>query len=102
MGRIVVDARALRGNPGGVASYTEALIEYLPVVLPDVDIVLLRDPAVPSLLPRAANVTEWSPTRRPNSPWTYFRMGRWLNVRLDPDDLFHAPYRILPRKLHAK
>src|SRR5437899_9036064 len=25
--RIVVDARTLRGDPGGVASYTEALIE---------------------------------------------------------------------------
>lgn len=102
MRRIAIDARGLRGDPGGVATYTEALVEYLPAVLPEVNIVLLRDPAAPSLRSRAANVTEWSLTRRPNNPWTYFRMGRWLNARLDPDDLFHAPYRILPRKLRMK
>jgi alpha-1,3-rhamnosyl/mannosyltransferase len=29
-------------------------------------------------------------------------MGSWLNARLSRDDLFHAPYRILPRGLNAK
>src|ERR1700730_14004433 len=101
-GRIVVDARALRGAPGGVVSYTEALIEHLPALLPEVPIVLLRDPHAPRALSRAPNVTEWSLGGKPNSPWTYFRMGSWLNARLGPDDLFHAPYRILPRGLDAK
>jgi len=101
-GRIVVDARALRGAPGGVVSYTEALIEHLPALLPEVPIVLLRDPHAPRALSRAPNVTEWSLGGKPNSPWTYFRMGSWLNARLGPDDLFHAPYRILPRGLNAK
>jgi glycosyltransferase involved in cell wall biosynthesis len=101
-GRIVVDARALRGAPGGVVSYTEALIEHLPVLLPDVPIVLLRHPHSSRALSRAANVTEWILGGKPNSPWTYFRMGSWLNARLGPDDLFHAPYRILPRGLNAK
>jgi glycosyltransferase involved in cell wall biosynthesis len=101
-GRIVVDARTLRGDPGGVASYTEALIEHLPAVLPEVPIVLLRHPRHPRALSRAPNVTEWVLGGKPNSPWTYFRMGSWLNARLSCDDLFHAPYRILPRGLNAK
>ena len=100
--RIVVDARALRGAPGGVVSYTEALIEHLPMLLPETPIVLLRHPNSPRALSRAPNVTEWSLGGNPNSPWTYFRMGSWLNARLSPDDLFHAPYRILPRGLNAK
>jgi len=58
--RIVVDARTLRGDPGGVASYTEALIEHLPAVLPEVPIVLLRHPLNPRALSRAPNVTEWA------------------------------------------
>ncbi|MDQ2824896.1 MAG: glycosyltransferase family 4 protein [Verrucomicrobiota bacterium] len=101
-GRIVVDARALRGDPGGVVSYTEALIEHLPTLLPEVPIVLLRHPQAPRALSRAPNVTEWTLGGKPNSPWTYFRMGSWLNARLSPDDLFHAPYRILPQGLTAK
>jgi glycosyltransferase involved in cell wall biosynthesis len=101
-GRIVVDARTLRGAPGGVVSYTEALIEHLPALLPEVPIVLLRHPHSPRALSRAPNVTEWILGGKPNSPWTYFRMGSWLNARLGPDDLFHAPYRILPRGLNAK
>ncbi|HXP34742.1 MAG TPA: glycosyltransferase family 1 protein [Chthoniobacterales bacterium] len=101
-GRIVVDARTLRGDPGGVASYTEALIEHLPATLPEVAIVLLRHPRNPRALSRAPNVTEWILGGKPNSPWTYSRMGSWLNTRLSRDDLFHAPYRILPRGLNAK
>jgi len=101
-GRIIVDARTLRGDPGGVASYTEALVEHLPAVLPEVPIVLLRHPRNPRALSRAPNVTEWILGGKPNSPWTYFRMGSWLNARLGSDDLFHAPYRILPRGLTAK
>src|SRR5437763_1928441 len=100
--RIVVAARTLRGDPGGVASYTEALIEHLPAVLPEVPIVLLRHPLNPRALSRAPNVTEWILGGKPNSPWTYFRMRSWLNARLSRDDLFHAPYRILPRGLKAK
>ncbi len=101
-GRIVIDARALRGAPGGVVSYTEALIEHLPILLPDVSIVLLRHPKRPSTLSRAPNVIEWILGGKPNSPWTYFRMGSWLNARLSPDDIFHAPYRILPQGLESK
>ena len=101
-GRIVLDARYLRGEPGGVAAYTEALVEHLPALLPDVPIVLIRQPNAVSSLSQASNVTEWSLGGEPNSPWTCFRMGRWLNARLNPNDLFHAPYRILPRGLQMR
>ena len=101
-GRIVIDARCVLGAPGGVVSYTEALIEHLPILLPAVPIVLLRHPKMPWPLSRAPNVIEWTLGGKPNNPWTYFRMGSWLNARLSSDDLFHAPYRMLPRGLHPK
>ena len=101
-GRIFLDARYLRGEPGGVAAYTEALVEHLPALLPDFPIVFLRHPGATSPLSRAPNVTEWSLGGEPNSPWTCLRMGRWLNARLHPNDLFHAPYRILPRGLRTR
>jgi glycosyltransferase involved in cell wall biosynthesis len=101
-GRIIVDARALRGTPGGVAAYAQALVEHLPKLLPDVPIVFLRHPDSRCRLSRAPNITEWVLGGKPQSPWTYFRMGSWLNARLTSDDLFHAPYRILPRGLNAK
>ena len=101
-GRIVLDARYLRGEPGGVAAYTEALVEHIPALLPDLPIVFLRHSDAASPLSRAPNVTEWSLGGEPNSPWTYLRMGRWLNTRLNPNDLFHAPYRILPRGLRTR
>ena len=87
-GRIVLDARSLRGAPGGVASYTEALVQHLPELLPEVPIVLLRHPAAARPLSPAPNVVEWGRRGEPNSPWTYFRMGKWLNARLRPNDLF--------------
>ena len=101
-GRIVLDARSLRGAPGGVASYTEALVQHLPELLPEVPIVLLRHPAAARPLSPAPNVVEWGRRGEPNNPWTYFRMGKWLNARLRPNDLFHAPYRILPRGLECR
>src|SRR5262245_30219845 len=42
--RVVLDARTIRGGPGGVATYTDALIEHLPRLLPDVEFVMLRHP----------------------------------------------------------
>ena len=101
-GRIIVDARALRGAPGGVAAYVKAFVEYLPSFLPDVPIVFLRHPEGQCQLLRSPNITEWILGGDPQSPWTYFLMGSWLNARLTPDDLFHAPYRILPRGINAK
>ena len=47
-------------------------------------------------------VTEWILGGEPNSPWTYFAMRLWLKGRLHPDDIFHAPYRILPQGLPCK
>ena len=101
-GQIVLDARGLRGDPGGVATYTEALVAHLPALLPDVPIILLRHADVLDPLSRASNVAHWNlGGKDPNGPWNYFRMGKWLNDRLGPDDLFHAPYRILPRNIQA-
>lgn len=100
--RIFIDARYLRGSPGGVATYTAELIKHLPALLPDVPFVLLRHPEAPAPLSSAPNVTERPLGGLPNNLWTYFRMGRWLEERLGPEDLFHAPYRILPRDVRPR
>src|SRR5262245_17304947 len=57
--RIVIDARCLRGAPGGVATYTAALVQHLPALLPNVPFVLIHNPAAPGPLSIAPNVTEW-------------------------------------------
>ena len=100
--RIIVDARVLRGPPGGVAAYVQALVEHLPKLLPNVPIVFLRHPNNRYRLSQAPNITEWLSSGTPQSPRDYFRMGVWLNARLASDDLFHAPYRILPKGVLAK
>jgi glycosyltransferase involved in cell wall biosynthesis len=94
--RIIVDARCLRGAAGGVATYTAALVEHLPRLLPNVPIVLIRHPDA-GRISNAPGVSEWLLDGIPNHPWTFLRMGRWLNERLGQGDLFHAPYRMLPR-----
>lgn len=100
--RIVLDARCLRGTPGGVVSYTKALVEHLPLLLPNVPIVLLRHRDRLNALSRAPNVSEWSRGGGPNDVWNYFQLRCWLNRRIGPKDLFHAPYRVLPRGIQAK
>jgi alpha-1,3-rhamnosyl/mannosyltransferase len=101
-GRIVLDARTLRGKAGGVATYVEALVQHLPACLPNVQFIFLRHPDLKKKLSDAPNVTEWSLGWPANSLWTYFRMGRWLNARLTANDLFHAPQRIIPKNLNIK
>ncbi|MCC6527926.1 MAG: glycosyltransferase family 4 protein [Polyangiaceae bacterium] len=96
MPRIVLDARYLRGQHGGVATYTAALVEHLPALLPQEHFVLLRHPAAPGRLSEAPNVEEWPLGGDPNHPWTLLGMGRWLARRLGAGDLYHAPYRMLP------
>lgn len=95
--RIVLDARCLRGAPGGVATYTAALVEQLPRLLPEVRFALVRHAAAPAPLSRAPNVEEWTLGGDPNDPLSYFVLGKLIERRLGPEDLFHAPYRVLPR-----
>ncbi len=100
--RIVLDARVLRGAPGGVATVVAALAEHLPRAAPDVPFVLLRHPDARGPLSSAPNVTEWLVSGDPNHPDSLLRLGAWLQKRLGPDDLFHAPYRVLPLGAPAK
>lgn len=100
--RIVLDARVLRGAPGGVATVVAALVDHLPALAPDVPFVLLRHPDARGPLSRAPNVTEWLVSGDPNHPDSLLRLGPWLDKRLGPDDVFHAPYRVLPLRAPAK
>ncbi len=100
--RIVLDARYLRGAPGGVATYTAALAEHLPRLAPNTEFVLLRHPDAGNRLSNHPNVTEWVVGGDPNGPLSYIRFGAWLRARLRPQDVFHAPYRILSLGAPAK
>lgn len=94
--KIVIDARVLRGAPGGVATYTEALVKRLPRLLPDVQFVLIRNASVVSPLSNFPNVIEWSLGGDPNDPISYFLLGPAIARRFGAEDLYHAPYRLLP------
>lgn len=94
--RIVIDARVLRGAPGGVATYTAALVKRLPRLLPDVQFVFIRHAAVATPLSGEPNVIEWKLNGDPNDPISYFLRGLSIARRFGPEDLFHSPYRILP------
>jgi glycosyltransferase involved in cell wall biosynthesis len=93
--RIIFDARYLRGAPGGVATYTAALVEHLPKLASNTEFVLLRHPDAKMRLSNEPNVTEWVIGGDPNGPLSYVQFGAWLRARLRSDDVFHAPYRIL-------
>lgn len=99
---IVLDARTVRTAPGGVATYTLELIKALPAFYPNVPFVLLRHPERKEPLSGAENVREIELGDRPHNPWTYWRMGAWLDQRFGPNCIFHAPYRILPKSTHCK
>jgi glycosyltransferase involved in cell wall biosynthesis len=96
---IVFDARSVRSNSGGVATYVQALIEHLPRLLPTTEFVLLRHPLRRIPLSSAPNVIEWELGRLPHHPWTLFGLGRWLRARVGRHALFHAPYQLLPLEL---
>ena len=96
-GRVVLDARILRGAPGGVATYVAALVRHLPAIAPHVAFVFLRHPDAQAPLSRASNVVEWLCPGDPNHPVSYLRMGAWLKRRLGPRDIYHMPCRMLPR-----
>jgi len=94
--RIVVDARVLRGQPGGVATYTEALVTRLPRLLPDVQFAFIRHSTMKAPLSTCSNVVEWTLGGDPNDPISYLFRGAAISHKFGPDDVFHAPYRILP------
>lgn len=94
--RVVFDARYLRGAPGGVATYVAALIEHLPRLAPNTEFVLIRHPEAGGRLSSLPNVSEWVLGGDPNGPASFVGLGAWLRARLSAEDLFHAPYRLVP------
>jgi glycosyltransferase involved in cell wall biosynthesis len=67
-----------------------------------VPFVLIRHPDAPAPLSRAPNATEWTLGGDPNDPISHFIHGPRIERRLGPEDLFHAPYRILPRGVRPR
>lgn len=97
--RIILDARALHGRPGGIGTYTRALVDGLPPRLPDTQFLMLRHPEGPSDLDRGPNVeVATMPSAPPHGPATL--LIRPL-IRGRPGDIYHALFPVLPLGLHV-
>lgn len=91
--RIILDCRAWHSRPGGVGSYTRALVERLPKALPEVEFLLLRHPQGPANLSSAPNVQVATMPGMPHGPLTLFLKPR---ISTRPGDLYHALFPVIP------
>lgn len=97
---LCIDARYLRERPSGIASYVRALVEHVPAMCPELDILLLKHPKGPPRLSTAPNVREVTVRTEVNGPATLLWLPRVVDLR--GVDLFHATFNILPRGLAMK
>ncbi|NJM51422.1 MAG: glycosyltransferase family 4 protein [Sphingomonadales bacterium] len=97
MTNICIDCRYIGPRPSGIAEVSQALVDFLPALAPDLYFTLLRHPAQASRLSAAANVTEIVVPHPANGPATMWWLPRIVN--LAKVDLFHAPFNILPAGL---
>ncbi len=101
--RVILDGRYIQDHFPGIARYTFHLAQALPAVAPDVEWVVLHNPALRntrydvSALARAENVRLVSTTARP------FRVDEQTALpalaRQVGADVWHAPYYIMPYRL---
>lgn len=94
---VCVDCRYLGPRPSGIAETVRALVEFAPILAPDMDFLFLRSPAHPGPLHEAANVREIVVPQPANGPATMW----WLPevVDLSGVGLFHATFNIMPAGL---
>ena len=97
MPTICLDCRYIRNRPSGIGRLVQALVDHLPDLAPDLDILLLRHKSHPGPLSRAVNVTEVAVGFETNGPVSMWFLPRMID--LGGVDLFHAPSNILPRGL---
>ena len=97
MQTVCIDCRYLDGRPSGIGECVAALIEHLPGLAPDLDLLLLRSPGHEGPLSHAANVREQTLAAAANGPATMWWLPR--AVDLSGVNLFHAPANIMPAGL---
>lgn len=94
--RVCIDCRYVGPRPSGIGEVTQALVDHLPVLAPDLDFLLLRHPAAPRLS-EAPNVEEIVIRQAANGPATMWWLPRVVDLAWV--DLFHAPFNIMPAGL---
>lgn len=94
---ICIDCRYVRDRPSGIGEVVQGLIDFIPVLAPDLRFLLLRHPSLDRRLSGAPNVEERVVTQAANGPATMW----WLPQAVDLSgiDLFHAPANIMPARL---
>jgi glycosyltransferase involved in cell wall biosynthesis len=97
---LCIDARYLRERPSGIATYVRALVDHVPAMCPDLELLLLKHPKGPARLSSAPNVREVTVRTEVNGPATLLWLPRVVDLR--GVDLFHATFNILPRGLTMK
>jgi glycosyltransferase involved in cell wall biosynthesis len=96
---VAIDARYVRDRPSGIGSYVQGLLEHVPRLAPDLEIVVLKHPTAPTPIVDAPNVREvvvpWDPT----GPVTMWLLPAAVDLR--GLDLFHAPFNLAPFGIRA-
>lgn len=94
---ICLDCRYIGPRPSGIGGVVRALVDHLPDLAPDLDFLLLRNPAMTNPLSTAPNIREVTVTASANGPASLWWLPRLVDLR--GVDLFHAPANILPAGL---
>lgn len=94
---LCIDCRYIRERPSGISPLVQALVDHVPRLMPEREILLLRHPKAPAPLSRASNVRETVVRQEANGPATLFWLPRVVDLR--GVGLFHATFNILPTGL---
>jgi len=94
---IAIDCRYIRERPSGIGPYTQALVDHLPRLAPDLHFLFLKHPLAPARLSYAPNVHEVVYPYEPNGPITMWLMP--FTAHLDGVKLFHATFNFQPAGL---
>lgn len=97
MTTICIDCRYIADRPSGISEVVRGLVDFAPALAPDLEFLLLRNPAHPGRLSSAPNVRECVVPQAANGPATMWYLPRVVD--LDGVDLFHATFNIMPAGL---
>lgn len=94
---ICIDCRYIGPRPSGIAKIQQALVDHLPDMAREFELLLLKRADAPEVLSSASNVREVVVRAGANSPATMWWLPRI--APLSGVDLFHATFNIMPAGL---
>ena len=95
--KVVLDARYIRPRASGIKTYSQALIDRMPAIVPETEFSLWRHPDVPNVINAANNVAHHEVRTPANGLRTLLRPNT-LDA-IDEGDVFHAMFNILGYRL---